>query len=202
MAKKLLLIRHGVTSYNLEKRYIGETDEPLAPEGERQAASLVPAIHSFAPGKVIASPKKRTVSTARIATSGTGLEVYTDDDLREMAFGEWEGLAFEEIKERYPDLTPRFFAWNEELAFPGGESIKSFMIRVKRAAARLTEEPEETVAVFTHGGVIRLLICLYLNIPPDRFFSFRVTPGSITSVELFDGKASLAGLWRPGDFEV
>lgn len=200
MAERLILIRHGVTGLNLQKRFIGATDAPLAPEGERQAELLAAPLRRIGPDRILSSPMRRAVATAEIASEGLGLESEVDENLREIDFGEWEGLTFERIEAKYGEAARRWTKWEEDFEFPGGERIGDFFERVRRVRRMLAEQPSQTPAVFTHSGLIRVLLCSLFDIPASNFFSFRIAPGSITVVEMGGGHASLAALWRPGDY--
>ena len=197
--KKLIFVRHGVTEYNLAKRYIGSTDAALAPEGERQAANLKGPIYALAPEKIICSPMRRAVETAEIATEGLDLEIEIDADLREVDFGKWEGLTFDEIEAIYGEQALRWIRWESDYRFPDGETIGEFLGRVRKVAGRLAEDPAESIAVFSHSGVIRQLMLFYMSLPPDRFFSFKVKPGAISVIGVTGGAGCLTDLWRPGD---
>jgi broad specificity phosphatase PhoE len=157
LATDLVLIRHGETTLNAERRMAGWTDSPLAEKGFAQAAYLgahVSGRYTF--DRLYCSPLIRTVQTASSFAGALGLEPVLLDDLREMYFGEYEGLTISEIAARTPlageltgSLLDHFDQW------PGGESIDGFVLRVRKVTRRMIEEsPDQRIAVVTHGAVI------------------------------------------------
>jgi broad specificity phosphatase PhoE len=117
-----------------------------------------------------------------------------DDNLREIDFGQWEGMRFEDIARTFPDRVIDWMALESDFAFPGGERIGDFMTRMRSVAERLNDHSSHTLLLCTHGGVIRSLICHYLGLKPWQYILFKVKPASITTIELFDSGGILAGL--------
>jgi len=195
MVNNIVLVRHGVTRANEEKRYAGMTDFPLTPRGERQASSLTAAIGRIAPDALVSSPLQRAMRTADLSAGALGIDIATDPDLREVDFGEWENLTFEEISMRHPDGARQWIEGATDMSFPGGESMTGFAERVSRAMERLMESRADTVMAFTHGGVIGFMLCLLLRIPTSRHVMFRLPPASITTLKRVNGVVSLTGIW-------
>jgi broad specificity phosphatase PhoE len=194
MAGKVLLIRHGNTGSQYEGRFLGRTDVPLSPEGRLQSSLLAKPLQKEAAAAYIASPSRRTCETAQAALAWGALAPDLDPDLREIDFGAWEGKTFAEIHAADPEAVAGWAAYKPEFAFPGGEWIADFLKRVRKAGNRIAACPAETVAVFTHAGVIRSLICHYLGLDSRNYLCFDVKPASLTTIMLFDGKGVLTGL--------
>jgi broad specificity phosphatase PhoE len=123
-----------------------------------------------------------------------GVEVEVDRDLREIDFGLCEGMTFGEMQRRFPQAAGCWGAMPEDFAFPEGERLGDFVDRVRRAADRLVTEPSDVVLAISHGGVIRTMICHLLGLPVRDCWLFEVRPASLTTIEMMDGKAVLAGL--------
>ncbi len=201
MAETLILIRHGEVEGSRERRFLGATDAPLTELGKQQGKSLSERLRKEASFAVFSSPLGRARETARLALAGLECEIETLDDLREIHFGEWEGLTFEEAEASDPD---RVRAWCEDGAgfrFPHGESVAEFRERVCRAGEALARRPERKVVVFAHGGVIRSLICHYLGLPMEHYLLFEVLPASWTTIRLFGERGILTGLNDLGHWE-
>jgi broad specificity phosphatase PhoE len=191
--KELLLVRHG-TSLHAGERYIGRTDTPLTPQGHEQAYWLAERLSWQPIDKIYSSPAKRARETLQPFVDGTPVEVMIDADLQEIDFGAWEGMSFEEIQAQAPE---RVTVWAEngmDFVFPDGECLDAFWKRVCRAGERLAATPGDRIAVVTHGGVIRYLLCYFLGLAPERHRLFQIDLGSITTLLLQEGSATLKGL--------
>jgi broad specificity phosphatase PhoE len=124
--------------------------------------------------------------------------VEVDPDLREIDFGDWEGLKFEQIERDYPTMVKAWSEFSLDFGFPGGETLADFAARIEGVARRLAAAESGTVIAFTHGGVIRALICHFLGLPLRDYLLFDITPASVTTLRLWDERGILAGL-RPGE---
>ncbi len=190
MKKKLSLLRHGRTGYS--GRYVGSLDVGLSPEGIMQIENLRPYFQKNIPAVCVSSPMQRCVESHEILFSKSHVE--HDDDLREIHFGEWEGLSFQEIVSDYPSLVEQWAEWSLDFCFPGGERIGDFLNRVHRAAGRIVARSEEDILLVAHGGVIRALLCHFLQLDPSEYLLFQVQKARIAKMELFDQGAVLTGL--------
>lgn len=158
-ATRLLLIRHGETAWNRATRIQGHTDIPLSPLGLAQAERLAQALADETLDAIYASDLSRARQTAEALARTRGLAVQLDADLRERAFGRFEGLSWDEISEGFPDDAARWRRREPDFAVGGGESLTTFSARCLRAVRRAaTAHPGRTIAVVAHGGV---LDCLY-----------------------------------------
>lgn len=154
---RLLLLRHGRSTWNAEGRWQGWADAPLAPEGEEQVralgAMLAGAGVAFA--GAVSSDLERSVATAAIVAAVLGLdEVEVEPDLRERDVGDWTGRTTEEIELIWPGAIEAWRAGRLDRP-PGGEHEPSFRARVVGAVERLAARPGGPLLVVTHGGVIR-----------------------------------------------
>ncbi len=170
--KRVLFIRHGATAGNLEKRYIGRTDEPLCEIGIAQVNELKK--QNWQPDVLFVSPMLRTRQTAELAFPG--LEQQIIEDLRETDFGIFEGKTAAELADE-----PRYQAWVDSLCrapIPGGEGIDDFKARCCRAfSAAIAPLPEDTTAAFVvHGGVIMSILEAYAQ-PKRSFYDHHIGNG-------------------------
>ena len=193
MAKRVILIRHGDLGEACHGRYIGRTDVPLSEKGRRQAATLAGELRRLNGVHLLCSPLLRTRETAEIAL-GAADACDIDPDLREIDFGRWEGMGFSQIAAADPAAVDRWAALDEDFSFPGGERFGAFSRRIGAAAGRIAADPAGTVVAFTHGGVIRYLICRFLGLEDRHYLLFDVRPGSVSEIGIEEGKGVLTRL--------
>ncbi len=158
-ATRLLLIRHGETAWNRETRIQGHTDIPLSALGLAQAERLAAALADEPFDAIYTSDLSRARQTAEALGRGRGLEIVLDAQLRERAFGRFEGLSWEEINQTYPEESARWRHREPDFAVGGGESLREFSARCLAAARRASSaHPGQSIVLVAHGGV---LDCLY-----------------------------------------
>ncbi|MFR9674763.1 histidine phosphatase family protein [Streptomyces sp. TR06-5] len=168
--RKIVLWRHGQTSWNLQRRFQGSTDIALTEEGEAQARRAARLLAALEPQSIIASDLQRTRATAAELARLTGLEVRHDANLRETYAGVWQGLTHEEIVGRYGE---EYAAWKrgEPVRRGGGELETEVADRaapvVERSADKLGDGG--TLVVVSHGGTIRTTIGRLLGLAPDTW---------------------------------
>ncbi|MFF3858278.1 histidine phosphatase family protein [Streptomyces sp. NPDC002209] len=157
--RKIVLWRHGQTSWNLERRFQGSTDIELTETGVAQARRAARLLASLKPDAIVASDLKRAAATAAELAAVTGLDVTRDAALRETYAGEWQGLTHDEIIEKYGE---QYAAWKrgEPVRRGGGELETEVADRaapvVLEHAGRLPQGG--TLVVVSHGGTIRTTI--------------------------------------------
>ncbi len=182
---RLIVVRHGKTLYNVQRRFTGQTDIPLSALGERQAAALGKRLAAEPLAAIAASDLQRARVTAQAITRYHELPVQEDADLREMTFGAWEGATYDEIVARDADLVRRWLSDPTIYAPPGGETVIQLRDRVVRALERWqTRCPETTILWAVHGGVIEVLLCHLLGVDLKLRWQFRHENASITEIEL------------------
>ncbi|HET9437226.1 MAG TPA: histidine phosphatase family protein [Gaiellaceae bacterium] len=151
MATTILLVRHGETDWNRERRVQGHTDTPLNATGREQAAALAAALAGEPVAAVYASDLARARDTAQAVAQERGLEVRIDPDLREKHFGTWEGLYDHEVLERFPEAATG--PWGD------GETTEQMLERVLAALSEIaSRHPGEQIVAVTHGGPLRAVL--------------------------------------------
>jgi broad specificity phosphatase PhoE len=161
---RLILIRHGITDWNIQKRYQGQTDIPLNEQGKEQARQAAAELASTPIDTFYASDLKRALETAQIIAKDRNLEIKTNPKLRETHFGVWEGLTIADIKVKYPDLLEKANSDPFNTIFPTGESRGQMFARVGNELKEIAKaHPGETVAIASHEGSISAGICGLLN---------------------------------------
>lgn len=182
---QLTLIRHAQSEGNAARLWQGLGNTPLSARGRDQARALVHRIDLGSFDRVVASPLDRAVETARLA----GFEPELRDSLAEMDLGEWDGLTFEQVSERYPDQLEALRA-GEEIRWGGsGETVEEFTARVTSDLAGILEhaDPDDRILVFAHGGTNNTILGSFLptNKHPFRLFA-PLTNTGITRLDLDD----------------
>jgi broad specificity phosphatase PhoE len=195
--RRLLLVRHGVTTWNREGRFQGRLDPPLDPLGELEAAYLAErlAADPSPPPRIVSSPLQRAVSTARILHDRLGAagELELDAGLVEIGAGEWEGSTHAELQARDGQ---RYAAWRDsggELEPPGGESLETARARVGGAVDALLESASsrDVLLLVSHGGILRLAAGHLLGLPTASVWDWEVHNASLSTLAL-----DATGDWR------
>jgi len=189
---RFIIVRHGETTWNAERRYQGQTDIPLSELGHQQAAALGSRLATDKIDVTYASDLCRTKETAEAVMAYHSGSISFDLRLREMSFGDWEGLTFNEMQEREPRLSNGWANFMLTYGPPAGESIPIFAERLNTAIHTiLKDHPDETVLLVAHGGAISVLLCLLLDIPLEKYWQFRISQVSVTKIETFPDGAIL-----------
>lgn len=159
----ILLIRHGETAWNAERRLQGHLDIALNEVGHRQAALLAIALKNELVEVVISSDLQRAYETARPLVQSAGVEWIIDASLRERCFGAFEGLRYDEIDTHFPQAHAAWQAREIDARYPAGvhqaETLREFSQRaVASVLSHAQRHASKKIAIITHGGV---LDCLY-----------------------------------------
>ena len=183
---RILLARHGETSWNTEGRHQGQScDVPLSEAGLTQAKALAGRLLGEPIARAVSSPLLRARQTAEIALGERAGMLSVDSGFMEISHGEWEGRLASEIRETHPELQQ---AWRETphvVRLPGGESFQEVQDRAWAALCLASEGLGEadTLLLVSHDGVNRALICQVLGLPLSRVWSFRQAPTGLNLLE-------------------
>ena len=192
---RLIIVRHGETLYNAQDRITGQSDVPLNSSGELQATALGECLAMEHLDVIVTSDLQRTRVTARAIAHKHGLPIQEDSELRELAFGEWEGYTFDEIRARDANRVSLWRADPSTYAPPGGETVAQVRDRCARALERWQMHyPEASVVWVTHGGLIGVLLCHVLGIDLKRRWQFRHDNASISEMILSNDRVIIVRL--------
>jgi broad specificity phosphatase PhoE len=186
--KRLYLVRHGEVDGG-DSKVMGHLDLPLSDAGRKAIAGLADSWCGPPPDGFFTSDLCRATESAHILATRLGVAPRVDPRLRELSFGDWEGLTWEEVHRRNGG---HLVTWGErwwEMAPPGGESFAELSQRVL-AWFREVEAGEVVVAV-VHGGSLRALLAALLNLPRSEIFNLRVDRSHVSAL------AMEAGSWVP-----
>ncbi|MDE7327968.1 MAG: histidine phosphatase family protein [Lachnospiraceae bacterium] len=166
---KFLLIRHGETDWNIEKRIQGSTDIPLNQNGRAQAEALAETLsHRSTPVSALySSPLSRAKQTAEIIADKLCLPCQCIDGLREIGFGLWEGLRWEEVKSRFPQEYGTWYKNRRDTRPNKGESYLDLLKRLVPTLKDLVPNREENgdLVIVTHSACIMSFLSLLNNTP-------------------------------------
>jgi probable phosphoglycerate mutase len=159
---EILLIRHGETDWNAERRLQGHLDIELNSEGVRQATLLAAALSCECVDAIYASDLRRAHQTAQALATGRDMVVQIEPHLRERCYGAFEGLRYAEIAERFPEAYETMLARELDARYPPGvnvaETLREFSARAVSAVMKLSKHPQhKKIVVVTHGGVLDCL---------------------------------------------
>ncbi len=192
----LYLIRHGRQSSRL-----CNVDVDLSPQGSRQAALVGQRLAGADIRIVYSSALIRAAQTARIANEYWNVEHVVEPDLREIDFGQMEGLSDEEIRLRFKDFKREQQKMEEDLPYPGGEGAGDVIMRIMPVLRRIGRGTEGSAAVVTHGGVIRCAAAHILGMDPAKYRLLGTDLENCGITELrFDKKAQRFTLERFNDY--
>ena len=185
------MVRHGDVEADMS-RYWGRTDVPLSDAGIRQAKRLARRLAGEAFDLVYSSDLRRAVDTATTIVEHRRLSVVACPELREIDFGQCEGLTFDEMKDRFAVTEGIWNADGPEIRFPGGESIRTLAGRVGRFAERLHRETSRSALVVAHGGSLSVLVCCLTGLDLSVWREMRVERASLSTVEMDGSRAKVS----------
>ncbi len=198
---KIIFVRHGQTEWNVLGRYQGQTDIALSPLGIEQAETLAAHFPVDKVEAVYSSDLVRAMTTARCVADRFGLTVEPRPELRELNFGDWEGLTYDEIVAKWPDALNNFFQHPDVLEIPHGESFPKLRERALDAVEKIVAcHPNQTVAVFAHGAILRTILTAALHMDLKYVWTIRQFNTAVnivtytehgTTVELLNGTGHL-----------
>ncbi|MBD5657317.1 MAG: histidine phosphatase family protein [Candidatus Eremiobacteraeota bacterium] len=192
----LWIARHGETTWNVAGRYQGRMESDLSPLGERQARAIADAFFArsiagdVAPVRIVSSPLRRCLETARFSAERLGLAVERDERLIEIAHGTWDGRYRETIAGEDP---VRFQTWRKDpanVSFENGESLADVLARWRSFARDAARATRDTLVV-THDAVVRCAIVDLSGRTLDDFWNARVENGAFATLEASDGRLRL-----------
>jgi len=183
---RLLLIRHGEVDANVEFRFLGRRDDPLNENGVEQAERLATLAAMLPIDMIYSSPKDRARATAQAIANAAGVDLRSDERLVELDFGDWEGLTRQQIIDGDAERREFIGRWDRDpsLAAPGGESLAAVQGRVIAFAAdAVCDHAGQTLAVVSHMGPIKALLCAALDVPLTGARRLFLDPATVSVVD-------------------
>lgn len=185
LTTRLCLVRHGETAWNAERRLQGHLDIPLNPRGELQAEETCKALSVHRFDAVYTSDLLRARTTAEPVSRRLGQTPKVMTELRERHYGVFQGLTYEEAKQRYPAEYALFESRDASFTFPGGgESLLGFSSRIRNALEKLAASHRgEQLLVVTHGGVLDIVHRLCSGTPLHAPREFDIPNAALNWIE-------------------
>jgi len=190
----LMLVRHGETDWNVQRRYQGQSDVPLSELGQRQAIHIAERLAGRKIDAIYASDLKRAMETAGAIAERKTLEILPEPRLRELKFGILEGLTFEEAEVRYPEMIS---AWLEDFnnTPEGAETIDLFNARIISLLDDLKRKHDEQVVLLVgHGGSLSEILRLVLGLSPERRWYIEMENASLSEILIAENYVALRRL--------
>ncbi|MFH1868722.1 MAG: histidine phosphatase family protein [Candidatus Omnitrophota bacterium] len=183
MFTKIVLIRHGETDFNLEKRYCGSSQIDLNSRGKEQAVKLCKKLPNDIE-RIYSSDLRRTHSFARLLFERRWIRDVSG--LREIKFGIFEGLTYQEVIDKHSFIYKRWLRDPFSVRIPGGESFRYFSSRVKKAWAKIVSENQgRQAAIITHGGPIKVILCDILGLTMKNIWNIQPNLASATIIGIY-----------------
>lgn len=171
---RIILVRHGQTEWNILGRFQGQTDVKLTPLGLSQAEKAAVRLAGEDIAAVYASDLDRAMTTAECIAAKHGLKAIPFKPVREIFFGDWEGLSYDEIKKEWPDEIDKLFNKASRLVIPKGETFQQLVDRAVPAINTLAQQYQhKTIVIVSHGAALRSIIGHYLHIPLDYIWAIK-----------------------------
>jgi len=192
------LLRHGESQYSHTLR--GHLDDELTAKGWQQMQSTIEQVTNQSWDVIISSPLKRCACFAEQLAKTTQLPLLLNHDLKEMYFGDWEGVSTQQIYETSPELLANFWQKPSQYCPPRAETLMQFQTRVLKGFQELLVEMQnqnwQHALVVTHGGVIKLLACLAKHQPLDDLLKMPAELGKLYSFEFSETGGQLTFILR------
>jgi len=176
----VILIRHGDTEWNEKKIFRGRIDIGLSSKGKAQAKVIGKVLSKIQVDAVYSSPLSRAYETARIIASFQDVQVNTLDGLTDICFGQWEGLSWREVKDRYPFIFAKWLKDPHKIKIPDAEDLSDVRKRAVSVLHKIADiHINQKVVIVSHGAVNKLLLCEVLDLPDSHFWRIKQDNGAI-----------------------
>ena len=187
---ELYLVRHGETESNRQKRYKGWTESSLSEKGIWQAEQAAAFLSSKGIDAVYCSDLERAQNTARFIGKRTGIIPEVTPLLREIHFGRWEGMTYNEIESSWGEEIHRWIDDPFCRSAPGGETLKTVCTRMQTFLNYLCERyiNGQHIAAVSHGGSIRALLYQVMSLEPQSFWEIKIDNASVTKLRKVDNQ--------------
>lgn len=182
---KLFFIRHGQTDWNIQGKIQGSYDSELNDIGIRQAKELSEKVieDNYKFSKIYTSQQKRAIKTAQILSEVINIDCTPIEGLEEMNLGQWEGLSWAEVKEKFPNEYGEWYVNRRYTKSPKGESYQDVIERVLPVIHKIIEKNDNNVAIVTHSAVIMCIQCYLTDTPFEEMMKFKTDNTAIIELD-------------------
>ena len=186
-ACRIYLIRHGETTNAGEVCFNGHFDVDLSDQGKNQSQHIADALKALPIKAIYSSDLKRTQIGAKYVADEHNLKHTPYKELRELAFGDWEGLSIAEVNRNYPDKLKERLKNIEQFHVEGGESFFQLRDRViPKFEEIVSKHPSDSIVILCHGGVIRIILAHILKIPIKNLFHISQPYSSVNIIQFYE----------------
>jgi probable phosphoglycerate mutase len=189
---KLYITRHGTTEWNVQKRLQGWRDSNLTEDGRIRAIRLGESLTDVDFDMIYSSPQNRALETAKLIRGKKDTSIITLDALRELGFGIWEGMKWEDIEEQFPEQFSIYKSDPIKYIPIDGETYSELFTRIKNFLGEIKNKDYNNILIVTHGVTIKALIAAIKGLSLDEFSKLPVYTGTaLNIVEVNDGKLEI-----------
>ncbi|MBO3445016.1 histidine phosphatase family protein [Clostridium sp. CCUG 7971] len=187
---KLILVRHALTNDNQDSRLSGHIDSMVSEEGKKQIKKLTNYLKNVHIDKIYTTTSKRTKDTVYELSNLKSMNIIEKENLKEINFGDFEGMTFDEIKSKHPEEFQKMINEGYNYKYPNGESLIMTYGRVaKEVDEIILNNKDKTVLICSHGGTIRNIITHLISSSYEYHWNFRIDNASISILEVENGFA-------------
>ncbi|HSQ90023.1 histidine phosphatase family protein [Romboutsia sp.] len=185
---KLILVRHALTIDNQNNRLSGHIDSVVSEIGKKQIDKLTTYLEKIDIDKIYTTTSSRTKDTVRKIAKLKKIDIIEKETLKEISFGDFEGVTFNEIKKNYPDEFKSIIDKGYEYKYPNGESLIDSYNRVANEISKIVfDNKDKTILICSHGGTIRNIITYLISNSYEYHWNFKIDNASITILEVENG---------------
>jgi len=189
---KIILIRHGQTTWNEKNIFRGRADIALDEKGIQQARAIAQRLSTFNINIIYSSPLKRALETAQIIGTRLNINTEIDNNLIDFNFGKWQGLTLEEIQKQFPELYEGWLRNPHTVKIPDGEDLNLVRKRVSKVLNKFLGDGESNIAIVSHRVILKVLICAALSLDNSYFWQIIQDVGAISILDNKDRQFSLS----------
>lgn len=195
-AMLIFFVRHGLTEWNIQRRFQGTLDIPLNDDGLAQAQTAAARCAQLGLERIYHSTLLRAAQTAQVISAASGAPLHPCPGFNEVCLGAFQGLTRDEANARYLEAYAHYFADRMNAAPPQGESLAAVQQRALKALDQIEQDAAgcSRIAVVSHGALLKTLMAAVAGIPLEHFAQFDVSNGSISVIESRDGARRLITL--------
>jgi alpha-ribazole phosphatase len=185
---KLILVRHALTTDNQNNRLSGHIDSAVSESGKKQIDKLTTYLEKIEIDKIYTTTSSRTKDTVKQIAKLKKIDIIEKQALKEISFGDFEGITFDEIKSNYPKQFQDMIDKGYEYKYPNGESLIDSYNRVANEISKIIfDNKDKTILICSHGGTIRNIITYLISNSYEYHWNFKINNASITILEVENG---------------
>jgi broad specificity phosphatase PhoE len=187
ITKRILLVRHGTTTFNENDLLQGRIDNPLSPKGRAEAERLAARLQDEPIDAFSSSPLQRAQETAAIINRSHGKDLTIVPEFSEIDLGDWEGLNYGLVREKYAAVHRRWIS-DPDFPVPGGESFSAVCVRARAGLDSALANGEKTILIAGHASVNRAILANLLGLTPAQARVFRTGNAALSRLLLMESE--------------